>query len=184
MIIIKLIFFCRNWLKCKQQKHFLSSITVKVSQVDIYYSGIMVHYYLVHTLHIIGMVDHSLTSLNWLPEFQIPSIDKFVGQPPKDSASSSGESVFENGDEKSDRPNEELLLPLSPLKRCMNQTAEFEQNRWKYQHDPSKPPFSYTTIIYLAIRSSKNDKVTLGEIYQWIKDHFMYYRVAESTWQV
>ena len=28
----------------------------------------------------------------------IPSIDKFVGQPPKDSASSSGEPVFKNGD--------------------------------------------------------------------------------------
>ncbi|XP_019849225.1 PREDICTED: forkhead box protein L1-like isoform X1 [Amphimedon queenslandica] len=130
-----------------------------------------------------GPIDNSLTSLNWLPDFQIPSIDKLVVQPRKDSISSSGgDSVFENEHEKMERPQEELL-PLSPLKRCMNQTAEFEQNQWKYQDNPAKPPFSYTTIIYLAIRSSKNDKVTLGEIYQWIKDHFMYYRVAESTWQ-
>lgn len=83
-----------------------------------------------------------------------------------------------------DKEREELLLPLSPLKRCMNQTAEFEQDHWKYKNDPNKPPFSYTTIIYLAISSSRNDRVTLGEIYQWIKDHFMYYRLAETTWQV
>lgn len=128
-------------------------------------------------------LDNSLTSLNWLPEFQIDSVTE------RSCLSSADESVFKNGtsvqdSDKESTEREEITIPLSPLKRCMTQTAEFEQNPWKYEHDPNKPPFSYTTIIYLAIRSSKNDKVMLSEIYQWIKDHFMYYRLAEPTWQV
>lgn len=136
------------------------------------------------------LLDNSLTSLNWLPEFQIPNIDRLVvpkhqpppPAPPLGDDASLLDSVFESGDEK--EREEDIFIPLSPLKRCMNQTAEFEQDHWKYKNDTNKPPFSYTTIIYLAISSSRNEKVTLGEIYQWIRDHFMYYRLAESTWQV
>ena len=63
----------------------------------------------------------------------------------------------------------ELLLTLIPLKMLYEPQ---NLNWWKYQHDPSKPPFFYTTIIlssyfvpfYLAIRPSKIDKVALGDI--------------------
>ena len=63
----------------------------------------------------------------------------------------------------------ELLLTLLPLKMLYEPQ---NLNWWKYQHVPSKPPFSYTTIIlssyfvpfYLAIRPSKIDKVALGDI--------------------
>ena len=126
------------------------------------------------------IMDSSLTSLNWLPEFQIPDINSLVSV--QKCNAEDNDSVFTNAKEHNEK--EELVFPLSPLRRCMNQTAEFEINPWRYKHDSNKPPFSYTTIIYLAIRSSKNEKVTLGEIYQWIKDHFMYYKLAESTWQV
>lgn len=126
------------------------------------------------------IMDSSLTSLNWLPEFQIPDINSLVVQ----KCTQNSDSVFTNTKSEKDISDKGDAFPLSPLRRCMNQTAEFELNPWRYRHDPKKPPFSYTTIIYLAIRSSKNEKVTLGEIYQWIRDHFMYYKIAESTWQV
>lgn len=64
------------------------------------------------------------------------------------------------------------------------QIVEYRKNPTQYQNDPSKPPLSYTTLIFLAIHSNKKDKVMLGEIYQWIRDKFKYYRVTESTWQV
>ena len=137
-------------------------------------------------------VDNSLTSLNWLPEFKIPSIEgkersdvqaklgaaqSYVSN--SDSASSTGSVTQESEVER-----DECFLPLSPIKRCLNQTAEFEKDPLRFEENPNKPPFSYTTIIYLAIRSCNKEKVMLSDIYQWIRDHFKYYRIAESTWQV
>ncbi|KAI5698114.1 hypothetical protein M8J75_001838 [Diaphorina citri] len=45
-----------------------------------------------------------------------------------------------------------------------------------------KPPFSYATLICMAMRAN-NNKMTLSAIYSWIKDNFMYYRNAEPCWQ-
>ena len=141
--------------------------------------------------------DTSLTSLNWLPDFKIADFQFSESSllPPCSAAantcSSISDDVFSSttGSADSDREVEkepELcpVIPLSPLKRCMNQAAEFDRNPWKYRENPKKPPFAYTALIYLAIRSTNKEKVMLGDIYQWIKDHFMYYRIAESTWQV
>ncbi|KAF6201708.1 hypothetical protein GE061_004103 [Apolygus lucorum] len=45
-----------------------------------------------------------------------------------------------------------------------------------------KPPFSYATLICMAMRANQN-KMTLSSIYSWIKDNFMYYRHADPSWQ-
>lgn len=47
-----------------------------------------------------------------------------------------------------------------------------------------KPPYSYSTLICMAMRASKDSKITLSGIYNWITDNFMYYQVAEPSWQV
>lgn len=46
-----------------------------------------------------------------------------------------------------------------------------------------KPPFSYSTLIYMAMKSSGNKQLTLSEIYEWIKDNFAYYRNSNPCWQ-
>lgn len=46
-----------------------------------------------------------------------------------------------------------------------------------------KPPFSYSTLICMAMRAN-NNKMTLNAIYNWIKDNFMFYRKADPSWQV
>lgn len=46
-----------------------------------------------------------------------------------------------------------------------------------------KPPFSYATLICMAMRANGN-KMTLSAIYNWIKDNFMFYKNAEPCWQV
>ncbi|XP_073975337.1 forkhead box protein J1-B-like [Rhodnius prolixus] len=45
-----------------------------------------------------------------------------------------------------------------------------------------KPPFSYATLICMAMRANKN-KMTLSAIYAWIKENFLYYRHADPSWQ-
>ena len=47
-----------------------------------------------------------------------------------------------------------------------------------------KPPYSYATLICMAMKETKKNKITLAGIYSWITDNFMYYRHADPSWQV
>ncbi|XP_059937455.1 forkhead box protein J1-like [Mesoplodon densirostris] len=46
-----------------------------------------------------------------------------------------------------------------------------------------KPPYSYATLICMAMQASKATKITLSAIYKWITDSFCYFRHADPTWQ-
>ena len=46
-----------------------------------------------------------------------------------------------------------------------------------------KPPCSYATLISQAILSNPAEKMSLANIYMWIKDNFSYYRHLEGGWQ-
>jgi len=48
----------------------------------------------------------------------------------------------------------------------------------------SKPPFSYTHLISEAISSTEHKRMSLSEIYQWIREHYPYYRTAAPGWKV
>ncbi|XP_069709093.1 forkhead box protein J1-like [Phaenicophaeus curvirostris] len=53
-----------------------------------------------------------------------------------------------------------------------------------YQTNPYiKPPYSYTTLICMAMEASKEPQVTLSDIYKWITDNFCYFRQADPVWQ-
>jgi hypothetical protein len=49
---------------------------------------------------------------------------------------------------------------------------------------PTKPNYSYATLIAYAIWKSPHKKMTLAEIYDWILRHFPYYRTAGNGWKV
>ncbi|CAI4302586.1 ASN_collapsed_G0006380.mRNA.1.CDS.1 [Saccharomyces cerevisiae] len=46
-----------------------------------------------------------------------------------------------------------------------------------------KPPYSYATLICLAILQSQEGKLTLSQIYHWIHVHFPYYKQKDASWQ-
>lgn len=134
--------------------------------------------------------DSSLTSLNWLHSlrvmdmFSLPDGTPYVKpiSPSGDSEDSfSWEPASSSNEDKKCRAN--CGMSLSPLRRCLLQSAEFVSSPKKYRNTTQKPPFCYSTLIYLAIKFSKKEQATLNEIYRWIKEHFKYYRTAESTWQ-
>ncbi|KAG8231888.1 hypothetical protein J437_LFUL009737 [Ladona fulva] len=53
--------------------------------------------------------------------------------------------------------------------------------RRSYTH--AKPPYSYISLITMAIQNSPNKMLTLSEIYQFIMDLFPFYRQNQQRWQ-
>ncbi|XP_012533039.1 forkhead box protein J1-B [Monomorium pharaonis] len=110
-------------------------------------------------------VEAELTSLSWLQSLDITSASGLPTPP----CSPSPPPVTRQPPKK-----------LSPLVKAELDLAE---NAEKYRTDPdAKPPFSYATIICLAMRAN-NNKVSLSNIYAWIRENFLFYKYADPAWQ-
>uniref|UniRef100_A0A8R1DRM9 Fork-head domain-containing protein n=1 Tax=Caenorhabditis japonica TaxID=281687 RepID=A0A8R1DRM9_CAEJA len=64
---------------------------------------------------------------------------------------------------------------------------EFENVREKIRrhgtYGSSKPPYSYISLITMAIQKSTTRQLTLSEIYNWIMELFPYYQNNQQRWQ-
>ncbi|KAJ8246415.1 hypothetical protein GJAV_G00267490 [Gymnothorax javanicus] len=73
-------------------------------------------------------------------------------------------------------PSSSALLGLVSYGHCPEEVD--------YKTNPHiKPPYSYATLICMAMQASKKSKITLSCIYKWITDNFCYFRHADPTWQ-
>lgn len=55
---------------------------------------------------------------------------------------------------------------------------------WRLNIDnDAKPPFSYATMIGVAILQSPEGKLTLSQIYHWFSSHFSYFKTVDCGWQ-
>lgn len=68
-------------------------------------------------------------------------------------------------------------LALSLLARVVCDGGE------KLMEVHQRPPFSYITLISMAIKTSPKKKLTLNEIYNYIMDNFPFYRDNRRGWQ-
>lgn len=67
--------------------------------------------------------------------------------------------------------------PNSALQRARTDKSY----RRSYTH--AKPPYSYISLITMAIQNSPQKMLTLSEIYQFIMDLFPFYRQNQQRWQ-
>ena len=117
-----------------------------------------------------NQLDDSLTSLQWLSNITILDITptglSTETSPVSSPRSSATDEDADTSSEKSDP--------------CVVKEAKID-----YTSDPHrKPPYSYATLICMAMRETNKSKITLSAIYKWIRENFVYYRHADPTWQV
>ena len=114
-------------------------------------------------------LDDSLTNLQWLHSISIQDLTPTASLVPSPSPSANSC----DSDDRSDTSD-----------GCKQEIIRKEPNI-DYKTDASqKPPYSYATLICMAMRETNKTKITLSAIYKWIKENFMYYRLADPTWQV
>ncbi|KAG9283101.1 hepatocyte nuclear factor 3-beta [Astyanax mexicanus] len=70
---------------------------------------------------------------------------------------------------------------VSPVYGQANRARDAKAYRRSYTH--AKPPYSYISLITMAIQQSSSKMLTLNEIYQWIMDLFPFYRQNQQRWQ-
>nr|AAB61227.1 forkhead homolog [Ciona intestinalis] len=70
---------------------------------------------------------------------------------------------------------------ITPNMALMLNRRTEKQYRRNYTH--AKPPYSYISLITMALQSSPNKMMTLSEIYNWIMDLFPFYRQNQQRWQ-
>ncbi|KAM4664816.1 forkhead box protein J1 isoform 1-T2 [Discoglossus pictus] len=136
-------------------------------------------------------LDDSLTSLQWLQEFSI--INANVGKTPSSGGDPNGYRQLSG----SVAPCSPLAadpaclgMPHTPGKPTSSSTMRVTHQGLQpmeeidYKTNPHvKPPYSYATLICMAMQASKKTKITLSAIYKWITDNFCYFRHADPTWQ-
>lgn len=140
-------------------------------------------------------LDDSLTSLQWLQDFSI--LDATAPQRPHQAP------LLVQQPQGSEAPASPLAgdpasmgMPLTPGKptaaaysrlqaaSCMGARGHCHAEVDYATNAHVKPPYSYATLICMAMQASKKSKITLACIYKWITDNFCYYRYADPTWQV
>ncbi|XP_014238877.1 probable serine/threonine-protein kinase roco9 isoform X2 [Trichogramma pretiosum] len=52
-----------------------------------------------------------------------------------------------------------------------------------YLHKNSKPPYSFSCLIFMAIEDSPLKALPVKEVYAWILEHFPYFRQAPTGWK-
>lgn len=117
--------------------------------------------------------DDDLTSLTWL---QDKNLLKSVHELPKhefidDSAS---DSTFSNSSASSTSSPKNSNQSINVISRVSYDPQV---------HVNSKPPFSFSCLIFMAIEDSADKALPVKDIYVWILNHFPYYRNAPTGWK-
>ena len=141
-------------------------------------------------------LDDSLTSLGWLQNLNIMNIstptppsspDPLDNQPFKNI--SNNNCMLSGGGAGSGiqlpttatikmEPRTFNYMDANSMYGSTTETIDYKTNPYV------KPPYSYATLICMAMKETKKNKITLSAIYNWITENFMYYRMADPSWQV
>ncbi|XP_074025518.1 uncharacterized protein isoform X3 [Leptinotarsa decemlineata] len=111
-------------------------------------------------------------SLSWLLNYKIHEL------PPVPDATSSENTGTPRGQFQSHL----IQVPRVSDNFAQPNDAKNNQNGHSYRYSgPKKPPFTYTELIEYAL--SEKGELTVSGIYQWISDHFPFYKQNDDRWK-
>ncbi|KAJ8396058.1 hypothetical protein AAFF_G00025900 [Aldrovandia affinis] len=126
-----------------------------------------------------GAEDEELTNLNWLHENLLQNFT--LGGP---EVQPSGSPLFdiEGGRGSPHALSSSSSSSDSPSSSSSSSSLPRGRGREK---DPlkSKPPFSFSLLIYMAIEQSPHKSLPVKDIYGWILEHFPYFSSAPTGWK-
>ncbi|ODQ46365.1 hypothetical protein PICMEDRAFT_58694 [Pichia membranifaciens NRRL Y-2026] len=85
-----------------------------------------------------------------------------------------------NGSNNGNSSNKKSRISKTPEDFVLPQPHEMPEIIFE---SSAKPPYSYASLIGMALLRSPERRLTLAEIYQWISDNFKYYKKGEVGWQ-
>ncbi|XP_053550426.1 forkhead box protein J1.2 [Bombina bombina] len=133
--------------------------------------------------------DDSLTNLQWLQDFSILSTDlsSIATTCPPVSCSTQGPCSPPAGDTASchgPRLGKQRSTQGTSAWPSLPTAPSSPVQEVDYRTNPDvKPPYSYASLICMAMEASQQRKLTLSAIYNWITQNFCYYRHADPSWQ-
>jgi forkhead box protein A2 nuclear factor 3-beta len=77
----------------------------------------------------------------------------------------------------------ELTEPGSPNSAILQRARAEKPTTYRRSYTHAKPPYSYISLITMAIQNNPHKMLTLAEIYQFIMDLFPFYRQNQQRWQ-
>ncbi|XP_065082315.1 putative uncharacterized protein DDB_G0277255 isoform X2 [Ochlerotatus camptorhynchus] len=79
----------------------------------------------------------------------------------------------------SPQPQQQQQAKLSPPKAKHPTNVPYDPQ----VHVHSKPPFSFSSLIFMAIENAQQKALPVKEIYAWIVQHFPYFKTAPAGWK-
>lgn len=71
----------------------------------------------------------------------------------------------------------------SPNSAVLQRSRVEKPTTYRRSYTHAKPPYSYISLITMAIQNNSHKMLTLSEIYQFIMDLFPFYRQNQQRWQ-
>ncbi|XP_018416907.1 PREDICTED: forkhead box protein J1.2-like [Nanorana parkeri] len=133
--------------------------------------------------------DDSLTNLQWLQDFSIRSSDlssiaTSCPPPPHTNQGPCSPTAGDIASCQAPRNGKQRVSLGSNAWPSLPTSAPNPIQEVDYRTNPHvKPPYSYASLICMAMEASQQRKLTLSAIYSWITQNFCYYRHADPSWQ-
>nr|CAB3246931.1 FoxN2/3 [Phallusia mammillata] len=122
-------------------------------------------------------VDNDLRSLSWLSSDNKELFKTIRKCNPDDP----GISLSGDDTDSEEENNKGIFTATSKVDR---QTHNNGRNSVQTEYNPmSKPPYSFSCLIFMAVEDSKEKKLPVKDIYNWVCRHFPYFRTAPSGWK-
>jgi hypothetical protein len=129
--------------------------------------------------------ENDLTNLSWLTNFNlnVPPLSPPLSPPqvaPMHSAKISAMSSSFDDDEDEADGCHQMKTPISTQIRQIMQDCIAKVNKTNMK----RPPFSFSSLAFMAIESSERKRLSIKEIYNWIIETFPYYQsVPSGSWK-